>query len=83
MNDQDRRDIIDALNRENRSAQERILATLESFKNWVMLAWPFPPFRPPALSCPSRPSCLPALSVRPRQFAFSVLGLGPPRNESR
>jgi hypothetical protein len=38
MNDQDRRDIIDALNRENRSAQERILATLDSFKNWVMLA---------------------------------------------
>jgi hypothetical protein len=38
MEDQDRRNIIDALSREDRSAQERILATLTSFKNWIYLA---------------------------------------------
>jgi hypothetical protein len=37
MDDQDRRDIINALNRENRSTRQRILATLRSFKNWLYL----------------------------------------------
>lgn len=35
MNDRDRREIIDALERENQSKIERILATFDSFKNWM------------------------------------------------
>jgi hypothetical protein len=38
VNDQDRRDIITALDRESRSEQNRILATFTSFKNWMYIA---------------------------------------------
>ncbi|MBV9480546.1 MAG: hypothetical protein JO249_07320 [Acidobacteria bacterium] len=38
MNDYERKQIIEALDRENSTQQRRILETLNSFKNWMMLA---------------------------------------------
>jgi len=38
MDDESRRDILNALKNESRSEQRRIFATLNSFKNWLYIA---------------------------------------------
>ncbi|GAB7036922.1 MULTISPECIES: hypothetical protein [Catenuloplanes] len=35
MDDRDRREIVDALHRESPTARQRILATLDAFRDWL------------------------------------------------